>query len=373
MKIVTPRTELYEGLQAASRAVSAQTSLPVLKNIKIESGSDSLKLTASDFDLGIEAVVPATIQEEGAITAPARTIVDIVSQLPEADISIAVDDRDTIIISCLRSEYRINGMPADDFPPLPEVGGDVSLTISQPRFAEMIRQTALCAADDESRPILTGVCLQVEGQTLRMVATDTHRLAVRTTQLETATGDIAAIIPVRAMNEVSRLLGEEPESMVTLRLDGNQVLFRTGRQLLVARLIEGQFPSYERVIPPSSSRTFTIQREQLVAAVRRAEIVAREAAAKDRIVVQTEGDNLILTAEAGEVGRAREEIEIIREGEDISVAFNAHYLLDAASALDCEGIRLELSEPLSPTVVRSVDGLPEGDTYLMVVMPMQIQ
>ena len=373
MKLTVPRKELYEGLQLVSRAVSQHTSLPVLKNIKIEPGTDSIKLTATDLDLGTECLVEAEVQEDGAITAPARTFVEIVGQLPEADVTIAADDRQNVIITCLRSEYRIHGLPAEDFPPLPEVGGDVSVTLSQPLLAEMIRQTALCASDDDTRPILTGVCLMVEEGRMRLVATDTHRLAVRLAKVSESTGTTTVIVPVRAMNEVARLLGDDPESSITLRMDENQIQFRAGGQMLVSRLIEGQFPSYERVIPDSSSRKLTIQREDFAAAVRRLRIVAREAAARDRIVLQTEGETVVLTAEAGDVGRAREELEVVREGDDISVAFNANYLLDAISVFDSEGIYLELSEPLSPAVVRPVDGVGDEDQCLMVVMPMQIQ
>lgn len=368
MKLTVARKELYEGLQIVSRAVSAHTSLAVLKNVLIEPGTDAIKLSATDLELAVEVLVPATIQEGGPLTVPAKTLGEIVAALPEADVSLATDDHENLVIVCRRSEYRIHGLTAEDFPALPEVGGNVSLQVPQPQMKEMIRQTALAASDDDTRPILTGICFVLEGKSLRLVATDTHRLAVRTASVTEAAGDTTVIVPARALNELMRVLGDSDEAALYVRVDQNQVLFRTERVTLVSRLIEGQFPRYERVIPSGYTRRLTIQREELQSSLRRARIVARDAAAKERVVLATEGENLVISAESAE-GRAHEEFEIAREGDDISIAFNAGYILEVLGVLQTEGIFLELTEPLSPAVVRPVG----GDDYLMVIMPMQVQ
>lgn len=368
MKLAVTRKELYEGLQIVSRAVSAHTSLPVLKNVLIEPGTDSIKLSATDLELGVEVLVNATIQEGGSLTVPAKTFGDIIAALPEADVSLAGDDNDNLIICCRRSEYRIHGLTAEDFPALPEVGGSVVVELPQAVLKDMIRQTALAASDDDTRPILTGICLVLSGNSLRLVATDTHRLAVRTASVGDASGDTTVIVPVRAMNELMRVLSDDPEEKMQVRIDQNQILFRTPKVTLISRLIEGQFPKYERVIPASHSRRLTIQRDELQASLRRARIVARDAAAKDRVVLAASGESLLITAE-GEEGRAHEEFEIAREGDEISIAFNVNYLLEVLGVVSSEGIFLELTEPLSPAVVRPVD----GDDYLMVIMPMQVQ
>lgn len=368
MKLTVPRKDLYEGLQIVGRAVSTQTTLPVLKNVLIEPGTDAIKLAATDLELGVEVLVPAQIQEGGSLTVPAKTFAEIVASLPEADVSVAADEKDSLVVCCRRSEFRIHGLTAEDFPALPEVGGSISLQIPQRLMKEMIRQTALAASDDDTRPILTGICVVVNGTSLRLVATDTHRLAVRTAQLTEATGDTTVIVPVRAMNELMRVLSDDEDSVLHVRVDQNQILFRTERVTLVSRLIEGQFPRYERVIPASHTRRLTIQRDEFQSSLRRARIVARDAAAKDRVVLATEGENLVITAE-GDEGRVHEEFEVAREGDDISIAFNVSYVLDVLGVLDTEGVFLEMTEPLSPAVVRPV----EGDDYLMVIMPMQVQ
>jgi DNA polymerase-3 subunit beta len=368
VKLTVARKELYEGLQIVGRAVSTQTTLPVLKNVLIEPGTDAIKLSATDLELGVEVLVPANIPEGGSLTVPARTFSEIIAALPEADVSLAADDRDNLVICCRRSEYRIHGLTAEDFPTLPEVGGSVSLQLPQPLMKAMIRQTALAASDDDTRPILTGVCLVVSEGRLRLVATDTHRLAVRTAAVPDVTGDSTVIVPVRAMNELLRVLSDDEEKTLHVRIDQNQILFRTERVTLVSRLIEGQFPRYERVIPSSHTRRLTIQRDELQSSLRRARIVARDAAAKDRVLLAAEGENLVITAE-GDEGRAHEEFEIAREGDEISIAFNVSYMLEVLGVLDTEGVFLELTEPLSPAVLRPVD----GDDYLMVIMPMQVQ
>jgi len=368
MKLTVARKELYEGLQIVGRAVSSQTTLPVLKNVLIEPGTDAIKLSATDLELGVEVRVSANIQEGGSLTIPAKTFSEIVAALPEADVSLAADEKDSLVICCRRSEYRMHGLTAEDFPALPEVGGSVSVQLPQPLMKEMIKQTALAASDDDTRPILTGICFSIQDGLLRLAATDTHRLAVRTAKVTESAGDTTVIVPVRAMNELIRVLADDPTAMLDIRIDQNQILFRTERVTLVSRLIEGQFPKYERVIPASHTRRLTIQRDELQSSLRRARIVARDAAAKDRVVLATEGENLVITAE-GEEGRAHEEFEIAREGDEISIAFNVNYVLEVLGVLDCAGIFLELTEPLSPAVVRPVD----GDDYLMVIMPMQVQ
>ncbi|MBI3911716.1 MAG: DNA polymerase III subunit beta [Armatimonadetes bacterium] len=369
MKLTISRKALYEGLQIVSRAVSTHTSLPVLKNVLIEPGTNAVKLCATDLDLGVEVLAPAQIQESGSLTVPARTLAEIVAALPEADVSLASDDQNHLVLCCRRADYRIHGLPADEFPSLPEVGGDVVFSIAQPLFKEIIRQTVLAASSDDTRPMLTGVYTSLEDKHLRLVATDTHRLAFRDAEVKEGSGTATVIIPKRALGELERVLEDDEEQLLQVRLGQNQALFKTETVTLITRLIEGQFPKYERVVPTQWQRRLTIPREEFQSVVRRARIVARDASAANRVVLRTEGENLVVTAEAGEVGKAYEELEVVREGDDIEIAFNASYLLDVAGVLDSEGLYLEMNEPLTPAVIRPVGGA----AYLMVIMPMQVQ
>ena len=368
MKLTVTRKEFHDGLQIVSRIVATHTTMPVLKNILIEPGADSVKLAATDFDLSIEVLVPATVHEGGPITVPARTLSEIVAELPAADISLSADEQSNLLIACRRSEYRIHGLSAEDFP-APAVGGRVSFVIAQPLFKEMIRQTHFAASANDTRPILTGVSMVLEEEgSLRLAATDTNRLAVRTEKVTESTGRCTVIVPVRALKELMRVLGDGEKSTVSVRVDRNRVLFRTDTATLISRLIEGQSPDYQRVVPTSHTHRLTIGREELQSALRRARIVARNAQERNRVVLAAYGKILAVTAQ-GDFGDAREEMEIVREGGEIEAAYDIHYLLDGVGALVSEELVLDLTEPLKQAVIRPTD----GSDCLMVIMPMQVQ
>jgi DNA polymerase-3 subunit beta len=368
MKVTCDRRELHEGLQTVARAVSGRSSLPILGNVLLDPSTDTLRLAATDLELGMERLVPARVAEPGPVTLPAKTLSEIVNVLPEAEVTIAADTGvGDVVITCRRSEYRIHGLPAEEFPVLPEVGTDAVFSLPERELRDIIRQTILAASVEDTRPILTGAFTVLTEQTLTMVATDTHRLALRQGNVSQAEGEVAAIIPARALSELSRVLEAESDRPIQVRLDKNQVQFRSERATVVSRLIEGQFPKYEKVVPSQHTRKLTIQKEELQQAVRRVDVVARDNS--HRVVFRTAGELLTLTAEAGDLGRAFEEVEVIREGDDIQIAFNARYVLDVLSVIDSEGVYMEMTEPLRPTVIRPVD----GPDYLMVIMPMSLQ
>ena len=239
---------------------------------------------------------------------------------------------------------------------------------------DAIKQTLFATSSDETRAILTGVLVVFQGDSLKFVATDTHRLAVRDCAVKEGSGSASAIVPSRAMSELGRIIGNG-DGDVFVTLSSNQIQFhipdeKGGDTTLISRLIDGQFPNYERVIPAQSTKKLTIEREPFAAAVKRAAIVARDSAS--RVVIRTteDGDRLTITAESGSVGNAYEEVEVAREGDDspVEIAFNAKYLSDVLAVLDSEGLHIELTEPLRPGVIRPTD---DAD-YLCVLMPMQV-
>jgi DNA polymerase III subunit beta len=369
LNLTLTRKDLAEGLQAVSRVVSGQTSLPVLKNVLIEPGVDAVKLSATDLELGVECRVPAAVAEGKPLTVPAKTLHEIVAALPDGDVCLKATDDKQVVLTCGRAEYSIHGLPATDFPALPEVDGETEWSLPQPLVRSMIQQTLLAVSKDETRPILTGVFIEVSGGQVRFVATDTHRLAVRTVAVEGLVGDRTAIVPARALAELAKALGDKDEELVKVRLDANQALFQTDRYTLVSRRIDGQFPRYERVLPASHTKRLTIPREEFASVLRRARIVAREAAAANRVVLRTSGESLLVTAEAGDLGRAHEEVEILREGDDIELAFNGTYLEAVLGVIAGEMVAMELTDPLAPVAIKPV----EGTDYIHVIMPMVIQ
>ena len=365
MKATCARKDLFHGVQTVSRAIAGRSAWPILNNVLVRSEEGHLRLTAFDLELGIECTVPAVIAEEGSLTVPARLIAEVLSTLPEADVHISVDEQNAVNVKCDKSDYTLLGLPAEEFRTLPEIPDTRSFEITQVALRDMIRQTIFAVSPDESRAILTGILLILEKDELKLVATDTHRLAIRTSTVAKAAGEITCIVPRRALDELSRLL-EDEDKPVTVSIADSQIKFIVDGITIISRLIEGQFPNYERVIPTECEKKLTIPADDLLARVRRVSIVARENA--NRIIVRTEGDNLIMTAESGDVGKAYEELEIVKEGEDIEIAFNAKYLLEFLSVVGSEGIFIELTGALNPGAVKPVG----KDDYLYVLMPMQI-
>lgn len=372
MKITCNRRVLHEALQHVSRVVSGRTTLPILSNVLLEATEGELRLVAYDMEIGAQSTVVIQAEEAGALTVPARVLVDVVASLPDATVEMETEDRSLLGLSCGRSQYTIHGLPAEEYPALPEVTGDTAFEVSQAGMRDLIRGTIFAASRDETRAILTGVLLEREGQTLKMVATDSYRLGVKTAaadQVKLLGGEDAwqAIVPARALQELNRMLepGAE-ETPVKVRAGEQQVRFEIGPYVLVSRLIEGQFPNYGRLISEEADRTLTVDREDLLGAIKRAAIVARAEASK--LVFRAQEGLLTISAESGDVGRAHEELAATLEGEEMEVAFNAEYLTDVLGVMESDSIVWRLSGPLSPGVMKGAD----DPDYVYVVMPMQL-
>ena len=384
MQVICPRKDLYEAINTVGRAVSGRSTLPILSHILAMPQGDTLKLVATDLEMWVECSLPAQFQvgigdsgdENEGFTAPAKIFGEMLGALPEGDVVLErPDGSNKIHVRCGRSDYNILGLPAEEFPSAPEVTPTASVTILGSDLKAMIRHVVFAVSTDETRPVLTGVLFLFDGTNLKMVATDTHRLAVRTGKIISGEGNANAVLPARALNEISRLAGED--DTVTIFIAQGQARFEVARTMgegkqhittMVTRLIEGQFPNYERVIPSGHNRKLTLETAEFAKAAKRVAIVARDNA--HRLILETEGAQLVLSAESGGVGSVRDEIEVAREGDDIQIAFNAKYLLDVLNVMDTEGVVLELTEPLRPGICRPIG---EGaDDYLCVLMPMQV-
>ena len=376
LKASSPRKELFEGIQTVGKAVATRSSLPILTHVRLSAKDGKVSLMATDLEMWMEHTLPTlTLAADGAATAPARNFTELLAAMPDADVEYTVeDDTHSLRLRCNKANYKLLGLPAEEFPLLPQVKEESRFVVDRGMLREAIKQTLFATSSDETRAILTGVLVVFQGDSLKFVATDTHRLAVRDCAVKEGTGSASAIVPSRAMSELARIIGND-EGEVIVTLSSNQIQFhipdeKGGDTTLISRLIDGQFPNYERVIPPQHTKKLTIERAPFEQAVKRAAIVARDSA--NRIVLRTteDGDRLTITAESGAVGNAYEEVEVAREGDDspVEIAFNAKYLSDVLGVLDSEGLHIELTEPLRPGVVRPTD---DAD-YLCVLMPMQV-
>lgn len=365
MKIFCSKDVLLTGVNAVQRAVSSKNTLPVLQGILIVAENQSLQLAATDLEMGIRCEIPAQVVEEGTMVVPAKLFFEVVRKLP--DTMITLEERDNkVIITYDQSDIVLNGYDPEEFPLLPDLLEPVSFTLPTILFKNMIRQTVFSCATEENRPVFTGTLLQIEASSIRLVATDTHRLAYSLSEI-TNTEDMkfSGIIPAKTLTEIYRLLRDEDE-LLTIAFQETQVVFQFGSIYLVSRLIEGQFPNYKQVIPQTCETKVNLSVKNLLDAVERASLLSRDKSGANIIRVNVEQNELKID-QTTELGKISEQMSIEMEGKDVSIAFNAKFLIDALKVIDCEQIIFELSGPFSPGVMRPVD----NPNYLYLVLPVR--
>jgi len=376
MKVTCTQDALAKGLGIVGRAVAARSPLPITANVLIATEEGRLKLSATNLEITMSCWIQAEIEEEGAITVPARLLSDFVNTLPNDRISLTVAPRSRQVrLECARNEASIGGLDADDFPPAPVVKDGVSVELDAKGLRQAIAQTVFAAATDDSRPVLTGVDTKFEGSMLTLAASDGFRLSVFKLPLAEDIGETTEIVvPAKALQEISRLLGDEDEPL-TLRTNAakTQVLFRLKNAEMVAQLIQGTFPNFSQLIPGSYNSKAVADVGEFLRETRIASVFARDGSGIVRLVV-TPGEGITpgritVSAKAEEVGDNSGEIDAAVEGEGVKIAFNGKYLQDVLQALDGGQLAMETTGPSSQGVFRSVG----DDNYVHVIMPMFVQ
>jgi DNA polymerase-3 subunit beta len=376
MKISCLQDNLSKGLSVVSRAVASRsTTLPVLSNIMLSTDNGRLKLSATNLEIGINCWIGAKVEQDGAITVPARTFADLVNTLPPDRIDMELSVRtQTLHLRCGRSEANIKGIDAQEFPLIPSPEGDEPILIEPDVLGKMINQVAFAAASDESRLMLTGVLTKFDGDQVTMAAADGFRISVRSATLSTPPpSPLQALIPAKALIELARISGEQEDPVqVTFTPSRNQILFHLTNTDLVAQLIDLQFPDYEQIIPKRHSTRTVVNAVDLLKAGRAANIFARDAANTARIHIVPGGDltpgHISVAARSDETGDNVGEIDATVDGEEIEIAFNVRYLLDVLSVVDTPQIALETTTSSSPGVIRLIG----DDDFIHVIMPMHI-
>ncbi len=362
MKFRCERDVLVEALATAQRATSSRATLPVLSGLRLSLAGNTLRLTGSDLDLTITTEIEVSGGTDGVAVLPAKMAVDIVRSLEGGAIDVETDG-DEARISGGRSNFRLHAIPADEFPNLVDpVGEQVTLTAAD--LAEGLKQVVRAASTDESRPILTGVLLAAEGQGLRMVSTDSYRLAVRDLPGTAALKeDQTVLVPSRALNELARALHDDED--VTLILGERDASFQVGALHLTTRLIEGEFPNYRGLIPTAQPNRLNVDRQALLDAVRRVRLMARENSPV-RLTMTT--DQLELRAVTLDVGEASEQLDASYQGDELTVAFNPEYLVDGLEVTPGEQVSLETVDSLKPALLRPLD----SEDFLYLLMPVRV-
>jgi DNA polymerase-3 subunit beta len=334
----------------------------VLSGLRLELVGDRLSITGTDLDLTIQLTLAVGGDGDGGVVVPARLAADIVRSMGAGKIEVAVDGDEVSIVGG-RSQFSVRPLSFDDYPKL-STPTTSSVTLPAAAVGEALRQVVRAASTDEARPILTGVLLTAENGGLRMVATDSYRLAVRDLAEHQVLGaDQKVLVPGRALSELQRLVGAGEE--LTMRLGDRDATFEVGDTRLSTRLIEGEFPNYRQLIPTSHPNTLTVEREPLLEAIRRVKILAKDATP---VRLQMGGDTLRLTAITQDVGNASEELDATYEGTDLTVAFNPEYFASGVEACSSDSITLSTLDALKPAVVRGVG----NDDYLYLLMPVRV-
>jgi len=356
------------GLQAVQNVVSNRTTLPILSNVLLRAEGDRLEFTATDLDVTIACSVEAKVKKPGASTVPVKKLFGIVRELGNSEIDLEVDDKNVCSIRSGASFYKINGLSADEFPPMPKFKEDKKVELPQEKVRGMMKKTSFAISTDESRYVLNGIFISLKDHKMTMVATDGRRLAMVDEEVdvsEKSQGEFIA--PAKAVNELNRLL--QDKGNVEIRYTDNQASFtlkdeKNGSVLIVTKLIEGNYPNYRQVIPTEVKERISLVREEFLHALRRAEIMTSD---KSNSVKLTFGkNNLAITANSPEVGEARESIAINYKGKEMAIAFNPKYMIDPLNALANDEVFIELIDELSPGVLK-ING-----PFLYVVMPMRL-
>ncbi len=362
MKFKVEKSNLINAIQTVQNVITTKSALPILSNILIEAQNGSLKLTATDLDIGITCSIPVDIQEPGAITIPAKRFNDIIKEFPMELVTLATKKNNQVTIDSEMCQFKIMGLMKEDFPKLPEFKDQKVIKIDQGVFKQMLSLTAFAVSLDETRYVLNGVLFKINKNSFTLVSTDGKRLAVAERKLSAESEtELSMIVPLKTIHELNRNLKEEGD--LSLIVSSNQALFDLGNVGIVSRLIEGEFPDYKQVIPAPSENKMKVERSLLLLAVRRAALLATP----DYQAVKLEvfKNKLVISKTTPDVGEFHEELPVEYQGRELVIGFNPVYLIDILKNLSEETVSLELTDGEKPGVIR-IPG------YVYIVLPMRL-
>jgi len=376
MKLSCLQENLDRGLSVVGRAVATRTTLPITNNVLLATDQSRLKLVATNLEMAISCWIGAKVEEEGAITVPARLLTEFISSLPSDKINISLSPKTkTLGLKCARFEARISGVDAKDFPPIPKIDEGITTKVEMEALRQGINQVVFAAATEESRPVLTGVDAQFEGDLLTLAAADGFRLAIYKLPITVPVSEkTEVIIPARTLAELNRLMADEEKAVeITINPNKSQALFRLKNIELVSQLVQGTFPAYNQLIPQSYSTRMVVSVADFLRATKTASIFARDGSGIVRVVIapgaELKPGKVTVSARSEEIGDDVGEIDATVEGEEAKVAFNGKYLTDVLSVLNEAQVAVETTNPSSPGVLRPVG----VDNYTHVIMPMFVQ
>ena len=371
MKFKSAQNVLMAAIQTVEGAVATKTTLPILSNILLEAQKGKLIFSSTDLDIGIIYQADADIIEDGTITIPAKRFSDIVKELPEGQISVTVRKNYNMVIDCGSCSFRLIGLPKEEFPAIPKFNNKESVTLEQSLLKKILKKVSFAMSRDETRYVLNGTLFFLKNKILRLVATDGRRLALAEIKTNLNLDKKEVIIPTKTINELNKILKDE--GAVTIYFSENQVAFELNNTIIISRLIEGEFPNYEQVIPKEKakdeSEKITIEKSNFLAAIKRASLFTSPDSQSIKIDVFK--NKLVISKMTPDIGEVKDEIVMDYKGNELTVGFNPHYLVDVLKVLNEDNVDFELINADKPGVFREKL---EGDNgfYVYIVLPMQL-
>lgn len=362
MKFRTIKEDLFNNVQIVQNIINPRVSLPILSNILLEVSDGKLKLTTTDLDIGISCEYPVESVEMGAITIPTKRFSEIVRELPNSQIDITVRKNNTVVIQTESCEFKIMGLPKDEFPKLPEFKDKEVIKIQQTLLKEMINKTSFAVSHDESRYVLNGILFKIENGKIVLVATDGRRLALIEKGIDDSVNkNINIIIPNKTISELSRNLKDEGEMLIVL--GNNQVLFDLGKIHIISRLIEGEFPDYRQVLPTEQENKIKVNREKFLLALKRSAVLTT--LDYQAVKIEIFKNKLVISKSTPDIGESREELILEYLGKELAIGFNPVYLIDVLKNLQEEVVDFEVIDSDKPGVIRN-------NGYVYIVLPMRL-
>lgn len=362
MKFICKKSELLKGVNIVLKAVPSKTTMSILECILIDTSTGQIKMTANDMELGIETIIDGTIEEKGIIAIDAKIFSEIVRKLPDNDVTIETDSSFKMLISCEKAKFNIAGKSGEDFSYLPYIEKAGSVTVSQFSLREVIKQTIFSISDNESNKMMTGELFEINGNHLKVVSLDGHRVSIRNLELKEEYPSQKVIVPGKTLIEVSKILSGELDALVNLFFTKNHIVFEFGDTTVVSRLIEGEYFRIEQMLSTDYETKVKVNKKELLNCIDRATLLIRESDKKP-IIIQIGDGEMRLKLTSG-VGSMNEEIVIEKEGKDILIGFNPKFLIDALRVIDDEMVTLYLVNPKAPCFIRD-----EKESYIYLILP----
>ena len=362
MKLIFTKSSLNKAVGIVMKAVPTRTTMSILECILIDASTNEIKFTANDMELGIETIVEGEIIEKGKVAIDAKIFSEIVRKLPDNDITIETDDNYTSTITCEKSKFNIAGKSGDDFSYLPVIIKEKSISLSQFTLKETINQTIFCTSPNDNNKMMTGELFEVKDNVLKVVGLDGHRIAIRNINLSGNADDVKVVVPGKTLNEISKILSSDAESVVNIYFTNNHILFEFDNTMVVSRLIEGEYFKINQMLSSDYETKVVINKKEFLDSIDRANLLIREGDKKPIIINITDGSLEVKVQSA--IGSLNEDIDINKEGKDIMIGFNPKFLIAALRVIDDETVDIYLVNPKAPCFIRDKE-----ENYIYLILP----